>query len=114
MRDDVAVDHAETALSIGNVLAAGAADLPAHVPIDRAPHQRHFTHIVHAGADQKLRARSLSGFEKTGNLLGQMLAIGIENDHPDRSSFEPVTEAALDRFALPAVLFVNNNIAASL
>ena len=104
--------HAEAALRVGNILAAGTADLAAHVTIHHAAHQRHLAHVVHPGADEELADAGRGGGEKALDLFGQMLAVAVEDHHVGSAMLQPVTKAALDRFSFAAVLFVNNHVGA--
>src|SRR2546423_14959953 len=108
------MDHSETALGIGNLLSARAADLAAHVTIYRAAHKRHVADVVHPRPDEKFGLGRISGREKMHNLFGQMLAVAIEDDDVSGAMFEPITEAGLDRFPFPTVLLVDNDVCARL
>src|SRR3977135_3154197 len=94
--------HAKTALGVGNILAAGTADLAAHVTIDRAADERHLAHVVHAGADEELADARRAGGEEALDLFRQMLAIAVQDHHIGNAAVEPITKAAVDVVSLAA------------
>ena len=75
------MQHAVTTLRVRNGLATDAADLVAHVAIDKAPQSGHACDIVHAIADEQSWMRGPeSGGNKAVDLFGSMLAIRVKNN----------------------------------
>src|SRR5438045_1358652 len=106
--------HPETALTVGNFLAAEPADLSAHVTIHHPPQPWHRRDVIHPGADEQLRAGRSSSDEKPRNLFRQMLAVTVEDDRVLKAALEPVAESSLYRLAFPAILRVNDHLGACL
>src|SRR5438045_4975281 len=106
--------HAETALGIGNFLAAKPANLPAHVTVHHPTQQWHRGDVILPRADKNPGAGGCGGGEKTGNLFRQMLAVAVEDKRVIEPAFKPMAESCFDRLALPAVLLMNNHLRACL
>ena len=114
MGASVAPDHAITALSIGHVLTAEAADAAAHVAIDLSPNERHLAHVVHARADEETGIGPGRGGEKAADLIRQMLAVSIEQDDAlDLFAPQPVAQTGLNRFPFPDIHRVHDDFCAA-
>src|SRR5205809_8022094 len=103
------MNHAETALSIGDVLAANRADAITHPTIHKSPDARHRRKIVHTRAENEFRLLGREGRgRETFDLFRSMLPIGVEDDYKIDIALQNVTQPGLDRLAFAAVLFVND------
>src|SRR5437773_11577525 len=90
--NQLSIQHAETALGVGNFLSANAADAPAHIAVHDATDEWHTGKIIHAVTDEKRRpCRSGSGCHEPINLFGKMLSVRIKKTHPRDFSIEPVS-----------------------
>ena len=91
LRNQLSIQHAKTALGVGNFLSANAADAPAHITVHDASDEWHAGKIVHAIANEKGRPRC-GGCRryKPVNFFRKMLAVGIKKDRPGDFPIEPV------------------------
>jgi hypothetical protein len=79
-------------LRIRDFLPASAADPIAHVMIHNASNKWHRREVVHAITEEQAAIRCHGGcFDKTLDFFRKMLAIGVENDHVNKLSIQPVT-----------------------
>ncbi len=85
------------------LLAGGERDGPRRQPVARPPQRAHLAEQVVAHAEHQVAAGGRGG-EQLGDLLGQVLAVGVEGDHAVEAAGEEVGEGDGERRPLAAVV----------
>src|SRR5262245_22543890 len=105
LRNHAPMQHAKSALSIGNLLAAKRADAPAHPAIHDSSDERHRRNVVHSITENQFRLVCGNGRrEEPIDLFRSMLTIGIENDYEINLPIQPVAQTGFDRLAFAPIL----------